>query len=50
MTNSNRLKLIIALTGLLLTLGNSVPLLADVKPAALFGDHMVLQQGMAVPV
>jgi sialate O-acetylesterase len=23
---------------------------ADVKPAALFGDHMVLQQGMSVPV
>jgi len=26
------------------------PLLADVKPAALFSDHMVLQQGMSVPV
>jgi sialate O-acetylesterase len=25
-------------------------LLADVKPSALFGDHMVLQSGMAVPV
>ena len=23
---------------------------ADVKPAAIFGDHMVLQQGMSVPV
>ena len=22
---------------------------ADVKPAALFGDHMILQQGMSVP-
>ena len=25
-------------------------ILADVKPAALFSDHMVLQQGMSVPV
>ena len=25
-------------------------LLADVKPSSLFGDHMVLQSGMAVPV
>jgi sialate O-acetylesterase len=25
-------------------------LLADVKPSALFGDHMVLESGMAVPV
>ena len=35
---------------LLFTLCNATALLADVKPAALFGDHMVLQQGMSVPV
>jgi sialate O-acetylesterase len=37
-------------TGLLFTLPNLTALRADVKPAALFGDHMVLQQGMSVPV
>jgi sialate O-acetylesterase len=44
------MKLTTALTGLWLTLCNSTVLRADVKPAALFGDHMVLQQGMSVPV
>ena len=39
-----------ALTGLLLTLCNATAIWADVKPAALFGNHMVLQQGMLVPV
>jgi sialate O-acetylesterase len=43
-------KLATALTGLLLALCNVTALRADVKPAALFGDHMVLQQGMSVPV
>jgi sialate O-acetylesterase len=38
------------LTGLLFTLAITPALHADVKPAALFSDHMVLQQGMAVPV
>ena len=33
-----------------LLLGVATPLLADVKTSALFGDHMVLQSGMAVPV
>jgi sialate O-acetylesterase len=44
------MKLTTALTGLLLTLCNLTALRADVKPAALFSDHMVLQQGMSVPV
>lgn len=34
----------------LFTLCTLTALRADVKPAALFGDHMVLQQGMSVPV
>jgi sialate O-acetylesterase len=34
----------------LLILSTAASLLADVKPAAFFGDHMVLQSGMAVPV
>jgi sialate O-acetylesterase len=50
MTRSFRMKLAAALSGLLLTLCNSTVLWADVKPAALFGDHMVLQQGVSVPV
>ena len=50
MNNPSRMKLITALTVLLLALCNSAALRADVKPAALFGDHMVLQQGMSVPV
>ena len=33
-----------------LVLTATTSLLADVKPSALFGDHMVLQSGMAVPV
>jgi len=45
MNNSIRM-----LTGLLVALSNLTVLRADVKPAALFGDHMVLQQGMSVPV
>jgi sialate O-acetylesterase len=44
------MKLTKALTALLFTLCNLTALRADVKPAALFGDHMVLQQGMSVPV
>ena len=50
MNNPSRMKLTTALTGLLFTLCNVTALWADVKPAALFGDHMVLQQGMSVPV
>jgi sialate O-acetylesterase len=34
----------------LLMFAAAAPLLADVKPSGLFGDHMVLQSGMAVPV
>jgi len=34
----------------LLILTLAAPLAADVKPFALFGDHMVLQSGMSVPV
>jgi sialate O-acetylesterase len=49
MTSSFRLTLATLLAGLFL-LFNSTALLADVKPAALFGNHMVLQQGMSVPV
>ena len=45
-----RMTLTTAPTGLLFTLPNLTALRADVKPAALFGDHMVLQQGMSVPV
>ena len=44
------MQLTTALTGLLFTLCNLTLLRADVKPAAIFGDHMVLQQGMSVPV
>jgi len=44
------MRLSTALTGLAFTLCNLTVLRADVKPAALFGDHMVLQQGMSVPV
>jgi sialate O-acetylesterase len=50
MTSSFRMKLATAVSGLLLTLCSSTALWADVKPAALFGDHMVLQQGTSVPV
>jgi sialate O-acetylesterase len=50
MVRSYRMKLTSALMGMLLTLSNSTALWADVKPAALFSDHMVLQQGMSVPV
>jgi len=46
----SRMKLPTALTGLVLALCQAAALRADVKPAALFGDHMVLQQGMSVPV
>ncbi|HYW45690.1 MAG TPA: sialate O-acetylesterase [Bryobacteraceae bacterium] len=35
---------------LLLTLAGATAALADVKPSALFSDHMVLQGGMRVPV
>src|ERR1039457_7403943 len=45
-----RMKLTTASMGLLFTLCNLAVLRADVKPAAVFGDHMVLQQGMSVPV
>ena len=38
------------LTVLLFALCNLTVVRADVKPAALFGDHLVLQQGMSVPV
>jgi len=48
--NFSRKKLMIAVAGVFYTLGNMGTLWADVKPAALFGDHMVLQQGMSVPV
>ena len=33
-----------------LILISAASLWADVKPSALFGDHLVLQSGMAVPV
>ena len=33
-----------------LVLGAATSLMAEVKPSALFSDHMVLQSGMAVPV
>ena len=49
MTSSFRLTLATLLAGLFL-LFNSTALLANVKPAALFGNHMVLQKGMSVPV
>src|ERR1700744_2779549 len=39
-----RTRLLIAL------LGSAVATLAEVKPAPLFSDHMVLQSGMSVPV
>jgi sialate O-acetylesterase len=50
MNKPSRVMLTTALTGILFTLPNLTVLRADVKPAALFGDHMVLQQGMSVPV
>jgi sialate O-acetylesterase len=34
----------------LILLTGAACLLAEVKPSALFSDHMVLQSGMAVPV
>ena len=40
----------LALAVFLVVLRNSTALFADVKPAALFSDHMVLQQGVRVPV
>jgi sialate O-acetylesterase len=45
-----RAKPTMLLVGVLLPLCHVPTLRADVKPAALFGDHMVLQQGMTVPV
>jgi len=50
MNDSTRMKLTMVSMGLLFTLGNLTVLRADVKPAALFGDHMILQQDMPVPV
>ena len=50
MNHFTRMKLATASASLLFTLCNLTALRADVKPAALFGDHMVLQQGMSVPV
>lgn len=38
------------LFGSMLVLLFSIPVVADVKPSALFSDHMVLQQDMKVPV
>ena len=38
------------LTTAFLILAGSAPVVADVKPSALFSDHAVLQSGMAVPV
>jgi len=49
MIGSFRMKLAVAAT-LMFALGGPGALWADVKPAALFSDHMVLQQGMSVPV
>ena len=49
MFSNTRMKYMAALTSLL-ALGPAPALWADVKPAALFSDHMVLQQGMSVPV
>ena len=45
-----RMRRTTASMGLLFTLCNLAMLRADVKPAALFSDHMVLQQGISVPV
>ena len=39
-----------AIGGIALMFAAVAPLLAEVKPSGLFGDHMVLQSGMAVPV
>ena len=39
-----------AIGGIALTLVSVASLPAEVKPSALFSDHMVLQSGMAVPV
>ena len=50
MNKPSRMKLTAPLTVLLFALCNLTVVRADVKPAALFGDHMVLQQGMSVPV
>ncbi len=50
MAHSSRMKIVSVLTLLLPVLFNATPLWGDVKPATLFSDHMVLQQGMAVPV
>ncbi len=49
MMRSSRMNLTTLFAALLLALGPSA-LRADVKPAALFSNHMVLQQGMSVPV
>jgi len=38
------------LAGLVVAAAGALPALANVQPAALFSDHMVLQQGMRVPV
>jgi len=38
------------LAAVLFALCNLPALRADVNPAAIFGDHMVLQQGVSVPV
>ena len=50
MTRFSRWKPTTTLVALLPALCNATALWADVKPAALFSDHVVLQQGMPVPV
>lgn len=46
----NRIKTAAAILFALPIVCKSIDVRADVKPAALFSDHMVLQQGMQVPV
>lgn len=50
MNLSSLKKFTTAVPVLLFTLCNLTVAQAEIKPAALFGDHMVLQQGMSVPV
>ena len=50
MNSFSRMKFTMAAAVALCFVGNVGSLRADVKPAALFSDHMVLQQGMSVPV
>lgn len=50
MKTSSRTNFARTLTGLFFAVCSLPDARADVKPAALFGDHMVLQQGMSVPV